>query len=225
MERQQTTGGKEEDAASARRGVGRIGRRHVLAGLSFVGQPTSEADLARLLSGLTGRSVAPGDIRRVARADERAFTRNPGLLALQTVPALAADTLQPLAGLLTRSDWPLAQRLIGGRTLRVVHLRTTLSLVARARLASLELGRGRSLSALVRQYAESVTGATRWGDGLDLDRVEQAVKAELAEIVESDERERKTAARIVESLPRTFQLWGRPYVVASPQPENRRRAR
>lgn len=225
MERQQTTGGEEDGASTARRGVGRIGRRHVVAGLSFVGQPTTETDLARLLSGLTGRSVASGDIRRVARADQRAFARNPGLLAVQTVPALAADTLQPLAGLLTRSDWPLAQRLIGGRTLRVAHLQTTLSLVARARLASLELGRGRSLSALVRRYAESVKGATRWGDGLDLDRVEQAVKAELAEIVESDDRERKTAARIVEDLPRAFQLWGRPFVVTSLQTANRRRAR
>ncbi|MCC6176117.1 MAG: hypothetical protein IT305_12495 [Chloroflexi bacterium] len=225
MERQQTSSGKEEHAASARRGAGRIGRRHVLAGLSFVGQPTAEADLARLLAGLTGRAVTTGDVRRVARADERAYARNAGLLDDHVAPALAGDSSQPLAGLLTRSDWPLAQRLICGRTLRVAHLRTTLALVARARLAVLEMGRGPALDALIRRYGGSVSGAVRWGEGLDLNRVEQAVQVELAAISEPDTRERQASALVLGALSRPFQLWGRPYVVASLKAEVRRQAR
>ena len=67
-------------------------------------------------------------------------------------PALTVDTMAPLSGLLTRSDWPIERRLVAGRTLRVAHLQTTLALVLRARWSTLELGRGPSLAGLIRRY-------------------------------------------------------------------------
>jgi hypothetical protein len=225
MERGPTT--KEEDAAGSPtgRGTRRIGLRHVLAGLGLAAGPTSDDDLARLLRELTGRSAGKADVGRVLRADARAYARNAGLCDPWPLPALAADTLTPLDGLLTRSDWPLEWRLIAGRSLRVAHLRTTLALVGRARWARLEARRGPALVGLLRRYSSSVAGAVHFGEGLDLDRIQRAVEAELAEVEPGDLIERRAATMVLGALSPPFQRWGRPHIVTRVQESDRRIAR
>jgi hypothetical protein len=119
------------------------------------------------------------------------------------VPPLSTFDLTPLSGSLAVSTWPAEQRLVGSRSARVHHLRVLLALL------DLDTS-GERLSAMVARHAETIPGALVRGEARDPERIRAAAARELEALASLDADERRAVAARLETLPSTYQLWGRP---------------
>ncbi|MCO1658910.1 hypothetical protein [Pseudonocardia humida] len=139
------------------------------------------------------------------RHDERSsYRRTPGGRPWYVVPALAADTLAPVRGLLALSDWPPTDRVVGPLTHRTAHLRITI--VA----ADAVLAHGQevpvALDRLLWRFAASLPGAHR--DHLDPQTARDSAQAELEQIEPTDRKEREQAAGRLDQLVGEQALFG-----------------
>jgi hypothetical protein len=91
------------------------GRQAVLAALDQLECPAAHEDISPLLQAFWGTSVLPGEIGRLARDDREAF--NQGIRRpVWICPALVGKDGGANYGLLTRSDWPLWERVMSPRS-------------------------------------------------------------------------------------------------------------
>jgi hypothetical protein len=184
-------------------------RGQVLDVLDAIGLPTTLSGLSHLLAVSGGRVLSPRELARLRRRDERqraeAQTR-PAWLA----PAISPVGLVAVAAMLTRSDWPLEQRILGSRTARTSHLRLLLTLLGS--IAG-QPDPASAVARLVVRYAESVPGALGRGESLDPQRVRAAAEAERGTLLPLDRDERLSAAGRLAGLPERYQLWGRPALI------------
>jgi hypothetical protein len=120
---------------------------------------------------------------------------------------LDARFLQPVRGPLTLSSWPLERRVLAATSPRVDHLRLTGRLAELA--ARLDGDVGARMRDLAARYARTVPGALLGPEDADPSRIRAAVQAELGEIADADEQERRQAAdRARRRLDDTMLLWG-----------------
>ena len=187
--------------------IAEAARDQILDTLNAIGLPTALSNLSHLLVARGGHALAPRHLARLGRQDQRKFAATPSPLAW-LAPAISPVGLVAVATSLTRSDWPLAQRIVGSRTARTSHLRVLLALLARAQGQA-----NPSVAGLVLRYAESVPGALGRGESLDPHRLRAAAEAELRTLLPLDLEERLSAARRLAGLPQRYQLWGRPALI------------
>jgi hypothetical protein len=156
------------------------------------------------------------------RHDERSSYRNaPGGRPWYIVPALAAETLAPVRGLLALSDWTGSRRIVGPLTQRTAHLRITVA------TSDAVLAHGTdvpvALDRLLWRFAATVAGVRR--DRFDARTVREAAVAELAQIDEADQRERDAAAARLSRLSDEQALFGAPLKVIDGGKSQERRRR
>ena len=180
-------------------------RERALALLAWTGLPLAPEQLAELAALRPNRGLAPSQLRALLAHEEWRWARDPAAASVWLVPALDADDGSRLPRYLARSDWPLADRLVGGLTPRVLTLRLLLRLLDGSRAGSTNPWLVRLVGRLARTVPEAVGP-----DGtLVPERTGAAARAELAVLAPSDAAERRTAAAYLATRPLREQLWGR----------------
>src|SRR5919109_1117412 len=105
------------------------GREQALVALDSVGLPTALSGLSHLIVARGARPLTPRELGRLRRRDERQ-SAEAQVRPVWLAPAISPVGLVTIAASLTRSDWPLEQRILGSRTARTSHLRVLLALLA-----------------------------------------------------------------------------------------------
>ena len=180
-------------------------RERALALLAWAGLPLAPEQLAELASLRPNPALAPNQLRALLAHEEWRWAQDPTAASVWLVPTLDADDGSRLPRYLARSDWPLADRLVGGLTPRVLTLRLLLRLLEGSRAGEATSRRAR----LVGRLARTVPDAVGPDGVLAPDRIGAAVRAELAVLAPSDAAERSTAATCLAIRPLREQLWGR----------------
>ena len=179
-------------------------RERTLALLAWAGLPLIPEQLAELAALGPNRGLAPSQLRALLAHEEWRWARDPAAASVWLVPTLDADDGSRLPRYLARSDWPLADRLVGGLTPRVLTLRLLLRLLEGSRAGEATSRRAR----LVGRLARTVPDAGGPDGTLVPDRIGVAVRAELAVLATVDAAERRTAAARLATRPLREQLWG-----------------
>ena len=180
-------------------------RERVLAILAWAGLPLAPERLAELASLRPNPSLAPTQLRALLAHEKWRWAQDPTAASVWLVPTLDADDGSRLPRYLARSDWPQADRLVGGLTPRVLTLRLLLRLLEGSRTGEATSRRAR----LVGRLARTVPDAGGPDGTLVPDRIGVAVRAELAVLATVDAAERHTAATCLATRPLREQLWGR----------------
>ena len=180
-------------------------RERTLALLARAGLPLAPEQLAELAALGPNRGLAPIQLRALLAHEEWRWTRRPVADTVWLVPTLDADDGSRLPRYLARSDWPLADRLVGGLTPRVLILRLLLRLLSGSGAGSTNPW----LARLIGRLARSVPDAGCPDGALVPDRIRAAARAELAVLAPVDAAERRTAATCLAARPLREQLWGR----------------
>ncbi len=184
-------------------------RQQVIDLLGRLGVPASLRSLSELAGLWSGVPLTVSGIAALLRTDASRYQQDPAGAASWLVPALDAATLTAINTLVVCSTWPAERRLIGSRTLRLLHLSTLLALLDGCDASD----RTERLDALTRSYAESVKGATAPGQRLDREQVHATADAELHDLAALDAQERQAASVRLLRLPPAQQLWGLPVVL------------
>ena len=176
-------------------------RDKVIRALHLVSRPATGrllSDVSRACWGDRIETVKLSSLRRdEANSWDAAQDRDrrTAMREVYVVPALSYDRFAPVRGTLALSTWQTARRLIAPLSPRVDMLRSTISLATEAdKLAG--NGPGEALCRIVARLGASIPDARPFGASLH--EIIAAAEAELAEIEETDERERAAAARRAE---------------------------
>ncbi|TYC78777.1 hypothetical protein [Novosphingobium sp. BW1] len=202
-------------AASPRsRAGGRVVREQVLDTLDEIGVPASPALISELALATSDADISASRFSSLRRDEERAARRDPAARPAWIAPALNVATLTAMPRLLTSSAWPIERRLIGARTLRTCHLRTTLALLERSlHLAATNPVRASTVEAIMMRLARGVPGAVEASQPADPERIRTAVENELQLIEQDDLKERLSATAKLRGYREQQQLWGLPAVI------------
>lgn len=196
------------------RGGGRVVREQVLDTLDEIGVPAPPALISELAFATTGTDIGASRFSSLRRDEERAARRDPAARPAWIAPALNVATLTAMPRLLTSSAWPVERRLIGARSLRTGHLRTTLALLDRtSHLAATNPVRAAAVEAIMLRLACGVPGAVESSKPADPARIRAAVESELQLIEQEDLSERLAAASRLRSYREQQQLWGLPALI------------
>jgi len=144
--------------------------------------------------------LAPSRLTSLRRDEERSYRSAPGARPYYLCPALTSDLLSPARGLLTVSNWPLEQRIVGPLSARVHFLISALNIADAAErfdVDSLPLAARRLLT----RYAQNIPGAqppiqkpASPHAPVDLPLLRRAAQDELALHTDSDTTTRTQAA-------------------------------
>lgn len=196
------------------RSGGRVVREQVLDTLDEIGVPAPPALISELALATADVDISPSRFSSLRRDEERAARRDAAARPAWIVPALNTATLTPMPRLLTSSAWPIERRLIGARSLRTGHLRTTLSLLDRAQhLAASNPVRATAVQSIMVRLARGVPGAVESGKPPSSEKIRTAVEHELQLIEQEDLAERLAAAARLRGYRDHQQLWGLPPVL------------
>jgi hypothetical protein len=187
-------------------------RERAISALTELDVPSSPKEIAAYSE---ARSGQPFDVRALAsiRRDEFRSWKSGSRRATYLVPALEGPWFVAGRGRFALSQWPLYQRIIGPFSLRTDHLQVCLRLADQIEIQRGEAETGLRLRNLLARYAYSIPGALQdaWSSGQELDvaRVREAVRAELAVIKAEDETARKREAERAErTLSEEQLIWG-----------------
>lgn len=207
-----------EDTASVprarSRAPGKTMRELALDVTDEVGVPLSPATISEFSQLMTGLALPVSRFASLRRDEERAARRDIYARPAWVAPALSANRLTALPRLLTSSAWELERRLIGARSLRVIHLRTTLAFLQRfERFKDAGAPQTQAVESLMLRYARGVPGAVASGQEPDPGTIRGAVSAELEVIEPPDLAERREAAGRLKRYGEQQQLWGLPAII------------
>jgi hypothetical protein len=196
------------------RSAGKTVREQVLDILDEVGVPLAPSTVSEFALATTGADVAASRFASLRRDEERSARRDPTARPAWVAPALGTARLTAIPRLLTSSAWNPEQRLVGARSLRVNHLRTTLAFLGRyERLRAAAAPQAEQVEGLVLRYARGVPGAVISGESTNPDRMRKVIDAELAAIVADDQGERREAAARLSRYGEQQRIWGLPAVI------------
>jgi hypothetical protein len=174
--------------------TGKTLREQILDVLDEFGVPATPTTVGEFSLATTGIELKASKFASVRRDDERAAKRDLNAKPAWIVPALSTSGLTAMPRLLTSSAWELERRLVGARSLRVIHLRTTLAFLQRLDLLNAAEADVSDLETLLWRYARGIPGAITSGMEPDPKQVRAAVETELTAIEGPDLAERQDAA-------------------------------
>jgi hypothetical protein len=196
------------------RAAGKTMRELVLDMLDEVGVPLAPSTVSEFIHATTGIDLAASRFASLRRDEERAARRDMNARPAWVVPALNTARLNAIPRLLTSSAWELDRRLIGARSLRVIHLHTTLAFLQRfERLQATNAPQANAIESLVLRYARGVPGALATGQATDPEKIRKVTTAELEAIEAGDLVERQQAAARLSRYGDQQRLWGLPSVI------------
>ncbi len=200
------------------RAPGKTMRELVLDIVDEIGVPLAPSTISEFSQITTGVDVPVSRFASLRRDEERAARRDVHARPAWVAPAISTSRLTALPRLLTSSAWPVEQRLIGSRSLRVCHLRTTLAFIHRfERFREAKAPQTSAVESLMLRYARGVPGAVASGQEPDSDTIRKTVLAELDAIEAADVEERLQAASRLKRYGQQQQLWGLPPVIDGEQ--------
>ena len=196
------------------RAAGKTVREQVLDILDEVGVALAPSTISEFAMATTGADVAASRFASLRRDEERSARRDPSARPAWVAPALGTARLTPIPRLLTSSAWEPERRLVGARSLRVNHLRTTLAFLDRfERLRAAEAPQADRVEALMLRYARGVPGAVVSGESSDPRRLRGVIEVELAAIEGDDRDERRQAAAKLGRYGEQQRIWGLPAII------------
>jgi hypothetical protein len=186
-------------------------REKVLAALEILGVPATPRQVGDVAA-LAGHGVlSPSRFASLRRDEQRAYAKDPDARPAWIVPALSAEDLGPVAGIVASSAWEPERRLIGARTERVNFLRQLLALLGMAAWPDIatDTARAARLADLIARAARSVLDPRRrWAPG-EPAQIRAAVEFELTAIEPIDLGERRAAVVRLRELTPPERIWGR----------------
>lgn len=207
----------EERPSSPRpksRAPGKTMRELVLDIADEVGVPLAPSTISEFSQITTGVDVPVSRFASMRRDEERAARRDFHARPAWVAPAISTSRLTAIPRLLTSSAWVVEQRLIGARSLRVCHLRTTLAFLHRfERFREVKAPQTAAVESLMLRYARGVPGAVASGQNPKPEIIRKSVLAELEAIEPADIEERLHAASRLKRYGQQQQLWGLPPVI------------
>jgi hypothetical protein len=209
---------REDFAAAAprprSRAPGKTMRELALDIADEVGVPLSPATISEFGQITTGVDLPVSRFASLRRDEERAARRDINARPAWVAPALSTSSLTALPRLLTSSAWELERRLIGARSLRVCHLKTTLAFLDRyERFREVKAPQTAAVESLMLRYARGVPGAVASSELPDPVKIRKVVLAELDAIEPADLDERRDAAGRLRRYGEQQQLWGLPAII------------
>lgn len=196
------------------RATGKTIRELVLDILDEVGVPLSPSTISEFNQATTGIDFAASRFASLRRDEERAANRDINARPAWVVPALNTTRLNPIPRLLTSSAWELERRLVGARSLRIIHLRTTLAFLQRfERLQTTDAPQASAVESLLLRYARGIPGALATGQSTDPEKIRKVIIGELAAIEADDLVERRQAAARLYRHTDRHKLWGLPTLI------------
>lgn len=207
----------EQNVATPRtrtRMTGKTVRELVLDAVDEIGVPVSPSTISEFSQATTGVGIPATRFASLRRDEERAARRDPASRAAWVVPALSTARLTALPRLFTSSAWEIERRLVGARSARVNHLRTTLAFLERfERLRAADASQASLMENLLVRFARGIPGAAPTGATVEGQRIRAVVQGEL-EVIEPDDLQerREAAARLAKYRDREL-LWGLPLVI------------
>jgi hypothetical protein len=207
----------EERPAGARarsRAPGKTMRELVLDIVDEVGVPLAPATISEFSQITTGVDLPVSRFASLRRDEERAARRDLHSRPAWVAPALSTSRLTAIPRLLTSSAWETGRRLIGARSLRVCHLRTTLAFLHRLeRFREVNAPQTPAVESLMLRYARGVPGAVASGQKPAPGSIRKTVLAELEAIEADDLEERRQAAGRLKRYGAQQELWGLPPII------------
>lgn len=189
--------------------------------LADLGVPASLNQIASWHFARYGEDIAYKALSSLRHDERSSYRRAPAGRPWYIVPALAAETLAPVRGLLALSDWAAADRVVGPLTQRTAHLRITVVIADAVLLLDPDVPV--ALDRLLWRFATTVAGVRR--DRFDADMVKTTAQTELAQIDQADQAERDAAADRLSRLGDEQALFGAPLkVIDGGQSQSRRRS-
>jgi hypothetical protein len=202
--------------------AGKAMREIVLDILDEVGVPLAPSTISEFAQATTGIDVPASRSASLRRDEERAARRDLNARPAWVVPALSTSRLNPIPRLLTSSAWELERRLIGARSLRVIHLRTTLAFLQRFELLhAANAPQVTAIESLLLRYARGVPGALATGQVTDSANIRKVIVTELDAIEAADLAERQQAAARLSRYSDQQKLWGLPTLIEGNANEGR----
>jgi hypothetical protein len=196
------------------RASGKTMRELALDILDEIGVPLAPSTISEFSQATTGIEFAASRFASLRRDEERAARRDMNARPAWVVPALNTACLNPIPRLLTSSAWELERRLVGARSLRVIHLYTTLAFLQRfERLQATDASQVNAIESLLLRYARGIPGALATGEATDPKRIRKVIKAELDAIEAADVAERQQAAARLSRYGDQQRFWGLPTVI------------
>lgn len=178
-------------------------REQVHHALTLLTVPAAPRLISTVHGAFFGSEVPSNRFTSLRRDEEKSFRAAPYSRPYYLCPALSADRLAPVRGLLSISTWPLAARMVGPLSLRVHFLTCAISIaeaVARATQPQPEARR------LLLRFAANIPGGV---DSATPAGVAAAAHEELVIHEEADRRTREeAAARAAEQLTQVQRLFG-----------------
>jgi hypothetical protein len=194
--------------------AGKAMREIVLDILDEVGVPLAPSTISEFAQATTGIDVPASRSASLRRDEERAARRDLNARPAWIVPALSTTRFHPIPRLLTSSAWELERRLIGARSLRVIHLRTTLAFLQRFELLqATNAPQVTAIESLLLRYARGVPGALATGQATDSAKIRKVINAELDALEGADLAERQQAAARLSRHSDQQKLWGLPTLI------------
>jgi hypothetical protein len=191
------------------RASGKTMREVVLDILDEIGVPLAPSTISEFSQATTGVEVQASRFASLRRDEERAADRDINSRPAWVTPALGTTRLNAFPRLLTSSAWELERRLIGARSLRVIHLYTTLAFAKRfERLNAAHAPQTSAVESLLLRYARGIPGALVTGESTDIARIRKVITAELKAIEDDDLLERRQAAARLARYADQQKLWG-----------------
>jgi hypothetical protein len=196
------------------RAPGKTMRELVLDILDEVAVPLAPATISEFSQITTGVDLAASRFASLRRDEERAARRDIHSRPAWVVPALSTARLTAIPRLVASSAWGAERRLIGARSLRVCHLRTTLAFLHRfERFREVNAPQTPAVESLMLRYARGIPGAVASGRVPAPDAIRKTVLAELDAIESDDLQERQEAAGRLKRYSPQHQLWGLPLII------------
>lgn len=196
------------------RAPGKPIRELILDIVDEVGVPLAPATISEVSLITTGVDVPVSRFASLRRDEERSARRDVNARPAWIAPALNTAQLTAMPRLLTSSAWQVERRLIGARSLRVCHLRTTIAFADRLdRFREVNAPQTAAVESLMLRYARSIPGAVTSGQEPSAATIRTVALAELEAIEPADLQERLEAASRIKRYSVQQQLWGLPPII------------
>lgn len=182
-------------------------REQVHQGLTLLGAPAAPKLITAAHQAFFPSRLASPRMTSLRRDEERSYRSTSSARPYYLCPALTADLLTPVRGLLAISTWPLHRRIVGPLSARVDYLTAAARIAEAAAERGISPAEGSAVERLLSRFARNIPGAE--AAALDPQRVRTAAQAELKVHTTADESARRAAARRARSrLGDAEQLFG-----------------
>lgn len=204
-----------EPRAAERKSRGRPARTVVLDSLEDFGFMAYTREIGNLCKALYGRDIPSTRFPSLTGEEENAFTKQARPRSVWLCYALTFDKGDAIKRLLTRSDWPLEERIVAPTTGRVQHAKITKRLCELAlRAEELNAADPEMLMHMAADHARDLPGVKPPRAKPDLIGWIEVATDLLEEIEERDLKARREAAAELEKhLDQRYLLFGRPRVI------------